>query len=200
MAKPPQTAAKPTRRDETRKISDLKPDPKNARRHSESQIAQIAQSMEDFGVVHRILIRPSGQIIGGHASIEALKRLGRQDADVSVIDGLTEAGYRKLGLALNKLPEDSRWDNDVLRELFAEFDANDEDMGGTGFGAKEIEKLLAQDDDIEVREIETGPVEDEFWISIRGPLAQQANALKALDAAMKPFAGVTVEQGTINLG
>lgn len=200
MAKQPQPAAKPTRREETRKIADLKPDAKNARRHSESQIAQIAQSMEDFGIVHRILIRPNGQIIGGHASLEALKRLGRQEVDVSVIDGLSEAGYRKLGLALNKLPEDSRWDNDVLRELFAEFDANDEDMSGTGFGAKEIEKLLAQDDDIEVREIETGPVEDEFWISIRGPLAQQANALKALEVALKPYSGVTVEQGTINLG
>jgi hypothetical protein len=33
-----------------------------------------------------------------------------------------------------------------------------------------------------------------------GPLAQQANALKALEAAMKPFADVTVEQGTISVG
>ena len=39
-----------------------------------------------------------------------------------------------------------------------------------------------------------------FWISIRGPLAQQAHALKALQEAMKPYAGVSVELGTISAG
>jgi hypothetical protein len=41
---------------------------------------------------------------------------------------------------------------------------------------------------------------DASWISIRGPLAQQANALKALEQAMKPFADVTAEQGMISVG
>ena len=50
------------------------------------------------------------------------------------------------------------------------------------------------------KEIESGVVDDEFWISICGPLARQANALKALNEAMKPYAGLTVEQGTINMG
>ena len=63
-----------------------------------------------------------------------------------------------------------------------------------------MSRILAEPDELEVKEIETGPVDDEFWISIRGPLAQQANALKALQDALKPYAGVTVEQGTISVG
>ena len=63
-----------------------------------------------------------------------------------------------------------------------------------------MKKLLDEPDELAVKEIETGPVSDEFWISVRGTLAQQANALKALQEAMKPFAGVEVEQGTINIG
>src|SRR3954466_1708338 len=69
-----------------------------------------------------------------------------------------------------------------------------------GFGPAELKRILDEPDDLMVHTIETGPVDDEFWISIRGPLAKQADALKALEAAMKPFAGVTVEQGTINIG
>lgn len=45
-----------------------------------------------------------------------------------------------------------------------------------GFSANEIAKLRKEPEDLEVKEIETGPVDDEFWISIRGPLARQANA------------------------
>lgn len=59
---------------------------------------------------------------------------------------------------------------------------------------------MIEDDPLEVKEIETGEVADEFWISVRGPLAQQAAVLKKLEDALKPFAGVTVEQGTINVG
>jgi hypothetical protein len=102
--------------------------------------------------------------------------------------------------AVNRIPENSQWDDDVLRDVLGELQAEGEDAIGLGFSPNELTKLLTEPDDLEVKEIETGPVSDEFWISLRGPLAQQANALKALQEAMKPFAGVTVEQGTINLG
>lgn len=199
MTKPKPTG-EPTRCDETRKLADLTVDPRNARRHSEAQISQIVQSMERFGVVERILIRPNNQIIGGHARLDALKRMGRESVDVSVISGLSEAGYKALGLALNRIPENSRWDDDILREVLADLATDGEDAIGLGFSPNELGKLLKEPDELDVKEIETGPVDDEFWVSVRGPLKQQANALKALQDAMKPFAGVEVELGTINLG
>jgi hypothetical protein len=87
-----------------------------------------------------------------------------------------------------------------LREILGELQGEGENPLSLGFSPTELDKILAGSADLEVREIETGPVNDEFWISIRGPLAQQANALKALVQAIKPFAGVTVEQGTISVG
>jgi ParB-like chromosome segregation protein Spo0J len=186
--------------DETRKVADLKADPKNARRHSEAQIATIVQSIERFGYVNKIVIQPKGQIIGGHATLEALKRLAHTEIECRVVSGLSPAQYAALALALNKIPENSSWDADVLRDVIGELHGADEDLGGIGFSTKELEGLMAEDEPLEVRTIETGDVEDEFWISVRGPLAQQADALKELEAVMKKFAGVSVELGTINVG
>ena len=79
--------------------------------------------------------------------------------------------------------------------MILEIQEDGENALSLGFSQNELSRILGGPDDLEVKEIETGPVDDEFWISIRGPLVQQANALKALEAAMKPFAGVTVEHG-----
>jgi ParB-like chromosome segregation protein Spo0J len=200
MAKQSAPAGQPVITDEVRKVAELKADPRNARRHSESQISQIAASIEQFGYINRVVIRPGNQIVAGHATLEALKRTGRENVEVRVVAGLTESQYKKLGLALNKLPENSSWDFDILSEILGELDAEGEDLQAIGFSPAEIDKLTTAPDELEVREIETGPVDDEFWISIRGPLAQQAHALKALQEAMKPYVGISVEQGTINLG
>lgn len=196
----PATAPTIVTTNEERSIATLSADPKNARQHSESQISEIVRSIQTFGYVAPVIVQPSGQIIGGHATVEALKRLDRTDVDVRVVHGLTASAYKKLGLALNKLPENSRWNDDVLREVMGEIDADGGDLNIPGFSSKEIEKLLAEPDDLEVAEIETGPVEDEAWISVRAPLAQQANVLKALQTVMKEFPDVTVEQGVISLG
>jgi len=188
-------------RDDKRPIDSLKPDPKNARRHPESQIAQIAASIEQFGYINKIVIRPNDIVVGGHATLEALKRIGGYDpVDVRVVAGLSEAQYGALALALNKLPENSSWDDALLAELLREVTAADLDAGDLGFSEKEIDRLLDGDDNLEVREIEMEDVDDEFWISVRGPLKHQAVALRALETAMKPLDGVTVDLGTIALG
>ena len=193
-------AGEPVITDEVRKVAELTADPKNARRHSEAQISQIAHSIERFGFVDKIIIRPDGQVIGGHARVEALKRMGRTDAECRVVAGLSESLYKAMGIALNRIPENSRWDDEILRGVLLEIQEDGENALSLGFNPGELGRILDEPDELEVKEIETSTVDDEFWISIRGPLAQQANALKALEAAMKPFAGVTVEQGTINIG
>lgn len=200
MPKPKPPAGEPVITDEVRKVAELTADPRNARRHSEAQISQIVTSIEKFGFVEKLSIRPDGQLIGGHARLEALKRMGRTEVECRVVAGLSEAGYKALGLALNKLPENSSWDADILRDVILEIQDEGENAQSLGFGPGELKRILDEPDDLLVHEIETGPVDDEFWISVRGPLSQQANALKALEQAMKPFAGVTVEQGTINIG
>jgi hypothetical protein len=105
-----------------------------------------------------------------------------------------------MGIALNRIPENSRWDEDILRGVLLDIQEDGENAQALGFSPGELSRILTEPDELEVKEIETGPVDDEFWISIRGPLVHQAHALRALQDAMKPFNNVTVEQGTINLG
>lgn len=187
--------------DETRDIVALKPDPQNPKRHPESQIADIAASIDQFGYVQKIVCRPNSVIIAGHGTWEAQKRRGvTGDIAVRVVHGLTDAQYHALMLALNKLPENGSYDEALLADLLREVTDADIDAGGLGFSDKERDRLLNGADDLEVKEIETGEVEDEFWISIRGPLKHQAEALRALEAAMKGYDGVTVDLGTIALG
>lgn len=192
-------AGTPAITDEIRKVADLVADPRNAKKHPESQIAQISASIEQFGFIHRVIIRPNNQIIAGHGTLESLKRLGREDVEVRVVDGLLETQYQKLALALNKLPENSPWDYDILAEIAGELNESGDTLQDIGFSPSEINKLLAEPEELEVKEIETSEVDDEFWISLRGPLKHQAHVLKALREVMKPYDGVTVEQGTINL-
>ncbi|MFC0243240.1 hypothetical protein [Rhodopseudomonas telluris] len=84
-----------------------------------------------------------------------------------------------------------------MRGLLVETQGDGDNLLDLGFSPGELSKLLDELAELEVREIETCPVDDEFWISIRGPLVHQAQLLKALQDAMKPFDGVAVELGTI---
>lgn len=151
-----------------------------------------------LGFVDKLVIRPDGQIIGGHAWLDALNVLAVENAECRVVAGLNETQYQALALALNRIPENSSWDEDLLRELLGELQEAGENPLALGFKPADLDKLLKEPDELTVKEIETGPVNDEFWISVRGPLADQAAALKALQDALKPFAGITVELGTIS--
>jgi ParB-like chromosome segregation protein Spo0J len=197
MAKQSKITGAPVIKDEVRKVADLKVDPRNAKKHSEAQIGQIVHSIERFGYVDKIVVRPNGQLIGGEGRLDAIKRIGWEEIEVRVVAGLSETAYAALGLALNRIPENGRWDDDILRDILADIQNEGESALTLGFSPGELDKILAEPAELEVREIETGPVNDEFWISIRGPLQHQAHALKALQEAMKSYSGVTVEQGTI---
>jgi len=188
----PYNIGEPVITDERRKVAALTSDPHNALRHSEAQVSRIAQVIERFGFIEKLAIRPNGRVIGGHArrSAQAPRPRGRRVrviADRGRLQGTRARAQpysRKLAL-----------DIEILRGVILEIQEDGENALSLGFSQNELSRILGGPDDLEVKEIETGPVDDEFWISIRGPLVQQANALKALEAAMKPFAGVTVEHG-----
>lgn len=183
-------------RNETRPLGAVSPDPKNARKHGERQIADLVSAIERFGFVDPIIINPKGRIIGGHARLEAAKRAGLEEVPVRIVEGLNPSQEKALGLALNKLPEASKWDDGILRETLLELQDGD-GLDGLGFSDKELQKLLDEPDELEVVSVETGPVADEFWISIRGPLKHQAVMLKRLQDAAKDLPDVAVELGTI---
>ena len=108
------------------RLSEIKPYKKNAKKHDETQIKNVMQSIKEFGVVQPIVVDRNNTIIIGHCRYEAMKRLGYdelQDDWVKVVD-LSEEEAEKLRLLDNKLNE-SEWDLELLKDLVPSIDFSD---------------------------------------------------------------------------
>src|SRR6202050_1856499 len=100
---------------ETWPMERLVPYARNARLHSEAQVAQIAASISEFGCNNPILVGPEGGIIAGHARVLAARKLGLLEIPVIVLGHLTENQKRAFVLADNKLALNAGWDFAMLR-------------------------------------------------------------------------------------
>jgi hypothetical protein len=127
-------------------IARLIPYARNARTHSDAQIAQIAGSMREFGWTVPVLCDEAGTIIAGHGRVLAGRLLNYDMVPVMVARGWSEAQKRAYRLADNKLALLSGWDHELLpleladlRELF--------DVSLTGFSVDEIDGLFAPEND-----------------------------------------------------
>ena len=119
---------------------------RNARTHSDDQVAQIAASIKEFGFVNPILAGPDRVIIAGHARLMAARKLGLTEAPVIVVEGLTENQRRALTLADNRLPLEAGWDEAMLRLEIEALRNADYDLDLLGFEDDELANLLAQQD------------------------------------------------------
>lgn len=114
------------------KLSSIKPYEGNAKLHPEEQIKQIMRSIEEFGNNDPIAVDEDHVIIEGHGRYEALKRLGREDADCIVLSGMTEDQKNAYRLVHNKLTMNSDFD---LTALYQELEKIDIDMTEFDFDA-----------------------------------------------------------------
>jgi hypothetical protein len=67
----------------------LLPYARNARTHSEEQVAQIAASIAEFGFTNPILAGSDGIIVAGHGPLAAAQKLGLEIVPVVVLDHLS---------------------------------------------------------------------------------------------------------------
>ena len=81
----------PADRVERRPIGSLIPYARNARTHSDAQVAQIAASMQEWGWTNPVLVDDKGTIIAGHGRVLAARKLGFTDVPVMVAEGWTDA-------------------------------------------------------------------------------------------------------------
>ena len=125
------------------RLSEIKPYKKNAKKHDETQIKNVIQSIKEFGVVQPIVVDRNNTIIIGHCRYEAMKRLGYDELQedwVKVVD-LSEEQAEKLRLLDNKLNE-SEWSLDLLLDSIQNIDFSDYmlDWDIKDFEEKEKEK------------------------------------------------------------
>jgi ParB-like chromosome segregation protein Spo0J len=122
--------------------ADLIPYARNARTHSESQVAQIAGSIQEFGFTNPVLIDAANGIIAGHGRVMAAQKLGLQSVPCIRLGYLTDAQKRAYILADNRIALNSGWDDAMLEVELAELHADEYDLGLLGFDADEVSKLM----------------------------------------------------------
>ncbi len=127
---------------EMRPVDRLIPYARNARTHSEDQIAQIAASIAEFGFVNPVLIGADDLIVAGHGRVLAAKLLGLTEVPVIVLDHLSEAQRRALVIADNKIAENAGWDEAMLRAELAALREEEFDLDVLGFGDDELGRIL----------------------------------------------------------
>src|ERR1700742_1054102 len=77
-----------------RLISDLKLHARNARTHSQEQVAQIVASIQEFGWTNPVLVDEEGRVIAGHGRILAAMAMGLEEVPTLTVKGLSEAKRR----------------------------------------------------------------------------------------------------------
>lgn len=125
-----------------RLVASLTPYAKNARTHSETQIAQIAASIVEYGWTNPILVDGEGGIIAGHGRVLAASRLGMSEVPVIELRHLSAVQRRALVIADNRIAENAGWDEEVLRLELAALRDEEFDLDLTGFDADALADLL----------------------------------------------------------
>ena len=132
---------------ERRAVADLIPYARNARTHSDAQVAQIAASVKEWGWTTPILIDEAGSIIAGHGRVMAARKLGLTDVPVMVATGWSEAQKKAYVLADNQLALNAGWDIELLKVEVGDLNLEGFDLSLIGFDDKLLADLLADPND-----------------------------------------------------
>jgi site-specific DNA-methyltransferase (adenine-specific) len=133
------------------KIEEIKPNPKNPKKH---EVELIANSIKEMGYIEPIVIDENNVILAGHGRLKALKELKQEKVEVIIKRGLTKKQKEKYLLLSNKLTEKGGWDDDLLKEF-------DEDLlSDAGWDSEELDNIFqdeVEEKDDEVPEIPKKP-------------------------------------------
>jgi len=123
-------------------VERLTPYAKNARTHSDAQIAQLAGSIVEYGFTAPLLVSGDGGILAGHGRASAARKLGLESVPVVVLDHLTPTQRRAYILADNQLTLQGGWNEELLASELAELSEAGFDLALTGFSDEELADLL----------------------------------------------------------
>ncbi len=123
------------------RVGDLTPYARNARTHSDAQVAQIAASIKEFGWTNPILVDGEKGLIAGHGRLAAARKLGMEEVPVIELTHLSETQKKALILADNKLALNAGWDAELLNLELEELELEGVDLDLVGFGEEERNAL-----------------------------------------------------------
>lgn len=134
----------------TVKLTEIKPYANNPR-HNNQAVDAVKESIRQCEYIAPIIVDESMEILAGHTRHKALKALGKTEAEVMIVTGLTDEQKRKYRLLDNKTNELAEWDIDLL-----EVELEDLDFEGYDFGF--------DIDEIEPQEINHGALTEKWLV------------------------------------
>jgi len=156
---------------ERRKVDALIPYARNARTHSDDQVAQIAASIKEWGWTTPVLIDEDGGIIAGHGRVMAARKLGIKQIPTMTATGWSHAQKQAYVLADNQLPQNAEWDLDLLSVEMKDLGAEGFDLSLVGFGDDMLANMLVEEtvgltDEDAVPDVPDDPVtvEGDVWL------------------------------------
>ncbi|CAB4122304.1 COG0863 DNA modification methylase [uncultured Caudovirales phage] len=136
-------------------VASLIPYARNARTHSEDQVAQIAASIAEFGFTNPILTDGERGVIAGHGRLAAARKLELTEVPVIELTHLSAIQKKAYILADNRIAANAGWDDELLGVELTELKDAGFDLELMGFGDEELERLLNGEGDT------TGLTEDD---------------------------------------
>lgn len=126
------------------KISEVTPYGKNAKKHPDTQVLKIADSIREFGFAQPIVVDKDNVIIVGHGRFMAANYLGLAEVPVMTLD-ISEEKAKAYRLADNKLNE-SDWDMSLVIAELKDLSLPMLDL--TGFDRRLVLDLDDKEDDV----------------------------------------------------
>ena len=123
-------------------IEKIKPYSNNPRTHPPEQIEMLAKLMKKYGIDQPIVVDEKGIIIKGHGRRLAAMEARFDRYPVVVHRGLSEDAKRAMRIADNQVALLSGWDDNLLRNEMTTLSTAGFDMALTGFGDKEVDRLV----------------------------------------------------------
>lgn len=186
-----------------RRIADLIPYARNARIHSDAQVAQIAASMREWGWTIPMLIDERENLIAGHGRILAADLLSRDPVEAPkweygpcvVAAGWSESKKRAYVIADNKLALNASWDQEFLRLEVTDLIAAGYATDLTGFTVGELDTLLTGwNYEMQSKDIAAGADLDVEVIKLKCRIGEKETLKAILRAALdsKEYTHVTI--------
>ena len=195
------TATWPADKVERRSVESLIPYARNARTHSEAQVAQIAASIKEWGWTTPVLVDEDSGIIAGHGRVMAAQKLALKEVPVMVATGWTEAQKKAYVLADNQLALNAGWDTELMRIEIDDLADLGFDVAVAGFSEEDLADLLfdsdAEADFPELSDEDRSPFQ-QMTFTIHDDQAEQVR--HAIEKAKKlgPFVDELNENGNGN--
>jgi site-specific DNA-methyltransferase (adenine-specific) len=132
------------------KIGELTPYEKNTKKHDAKQIANVAESIRQYGFVQPLVVDAHNVVVIGHCRLLAAKKLNMTEVPCVCVDDLTDEQVRALRIVDNKSNE-SPWDFDLLGDELAVIDLSGFEFD-FGIELPDEDKEIVEDEAPEVDE------------------------------------------------